>query len=122
MHQPPTLDALPITHHFGGGVYAKETRISAGLVLVQHKHDYDHLSVLASGTVEMLIDGVRSEVTGPACLTIKAGKHHGVKALTDIVWYCIHATDCTDEHEVDDVLISAPDDALMGSMIQELQR
>lgn len=121
MHQTPTLSDLNTHHHFGGGVYAKETRISAGLILVQHKHDYDHLSVLASGTVEMLVDGVRSKVTGPACLTIEAGKHHGVKALTDVVWYCIHATDCTDPGEVDEVLIAAPDDALMGSMIRVLQ-
>jgi quercetin dioxygenase-like cupin family protein len=122
MHQTPNLDDVPITHHFGGGVYAKETRIAAGLILVQHKHDFDHLSVLASGTVELLVDGARSEVTGPACITIEAGKHHGVKALTDVVWFCIHATDCTDSHEVDEVLIAAPDDALMGSMIRELQQ
>lgn len=121
MHQTPKLDDLPISHHWGGGVYAKETRISAGLILVQHKHDFDHLSVLASGTVELMVDGVRSEVTGPTCLTIEAGKHHGVKALTDVVWYCIHATDCTDPQSVDEVLIAAPDDALMGSMIRELQ-
>ncbi|WP_341887055.1 hypothetical protein [Variovorax sp. YR752] len=115
-------EAVAITHHFGGGVYAKETHIAAGLILIQHKHEHDHLSVLASGTVELLIDGVRSEMTGPACLTITAGKHHGVKALTDVVWFCIHATDCTDSHKVDEVLIAAPDDALMGSMIQELQQ
>lgn len=121
MHHPPSLEDLPISHHFGGGVYAKETRIAAGLILVQHKHEHDHLSVLASGTVELLIDGVRSEKTGPACITITAGKHHGVKALTDVVWYCIHATDCTDESEVDEVLIASPDESQMASMVKALQ-
>ena len=119
---PSSISELPISHHFGGGVYAKETRIGAGLILVQHKHEHDHLSVLASGTVEVLIDGERSVMTGPACITIKGGKHHGVKALTDVVWYCIHATACTDESEVDEVLIAAPDEPLMGSMIRELQQ
>jgi hypothetical protein len=42
-------------------------------------------------------------------LTIEAGKHHGVKSLTDVIWYCIHATDCTDENEVDDVIIAPVD-------------
>lgn len=121
MHPAPTLDDLPITHHFGGGVYSKETRVAAGLILVQHKHEYDHLSILASGTVELLVDGVRSELTGPACLTIKAGKHHGVKALTDVVWYCIHATDCADADEVDEVLIAAPDEPEMASMLEALR-
>lgn len=97
-----------ISHHFGGGVYAKETRVPAGMVLVQHKHEHDHLSVLALGRVQIEVDGVRSELEGPACITITAGKYHGIKALTDVVWYCIHATDCTDPDKVDEVFI-APD-------------
>jgi hypothetical protein len=60
MNQTPSLADLPITHHFGGGVYSKETRVAAGLILVQHKHAHDHLSILASGTVDLLIDGIRS--------------------------------------------------------------
>ena len=59
-----------IHHHFSAGVYAKETRIPAGYVLVQHKHKFDHLSILASGSIELMVDGVRSEVHAPACLTI----------------------------------------------------
>lgn len=107
-----------IHHHFGGGVYAKETIVPAGMILVQHKHTHDHLSILASGTVEVVVDGERREVSGPACLTIHAGKHHGVKALTDAVWYCIHATDCTDADEVDEVLIAPGDPAEMRAMAE----
>ena len=95
-----------LAHHFAGGVYAKETRIPAGMVLIQHRHLHDHLSLLASGSVELEVDGARSTHTAPACMTIAAGKHHGVKALTDAVWFCIHATDCTDEDAVDQVLIA----------------
>lgn len=113
------LDA--ITHHFGGGVYAKEAVIAAGSVLVQHKHTFDHLSILAAGTVEVLVDGMRSELTGPACLTIKANKHHGVKALTDVVWFCIHATDCEDVDHVDEVLIQSPDQPEMAGMLEAMR-
>lgn len=105
----PTVD-LGIAHHFGGGVYAKETHVRAGQVLVQHKHEHGHLSVLASGMVEVLVDGARTVLAGPACVVIEAGKHHGIKALTDAVWFCIHATDCTDEAHVDQVLISEGSD------------
>jgi quercetin dioxygenase-like cupin family protein len=94
-----------IQHHFSAGVYAKETHIPAGYVLVHHAHKHDHLSILASGSVELLVDGVKSVVDAPACLTIAAGKHHGVKSLTDVVWYCIHATECTDVDDVDEILI-----------------
>jgi mannose-6-phosphate isomerase-like protein (cupin superfamily) len=94
-----------IQHYFSSGVYVKETRIPAGFVLVQHAHKYDHLSILASGSVELVVDGVKSVVHAPGCFTIAAGKHHGIKSLTDVVWYCVHATDCTDENEVDETLI-----------------
>jgi hypothetical protein len=104
-----------IHHHFSSGVYAKETRIPAGYILVQHAHKHDHLSILASGSVELLVDGVKSVVEAPACLTIAAGKHHGVKSLTDVVWYCIHATDCADENKVDEMLIVPSD-------IKEMQK
>ena len=110
---------LNISHHFGGGVYAKETVVPAGCVLVQHKHEHAHLSVLAAGTVEVLVDGVRSVITGPACLTIEAGKHHGIRALTDAVWYCIHATDCTNPKEVDEVLI-VPSDEDMNAIARSM--
>jgi quercetin dioxygenase-like cupin family protein len=105
-----------INHHFSAGVYAKETLIPAGQVLVQHKHKFDHLSILASGSVELMVDGEKRIVHAPACLTIEADKHHGVKSLTDVVWYCIHATDCTDTDEIDEVLIAHDDVAQAQQM------
>ena len=82
---------------------------------MQHAHKYGHLSILASGSVELLVDGIKSIVEAPACLTIAAGKHHGVKSLTDVVWYCVHATDCTDEDDIDEVLI-------VPSNVEEMQK
>jgi len=110
-----------IHHHFSSGVYAKETKIPAGFILVQHVHKHDHLSILASGSVEMVVDDVKSVVHAPACLTIAAGKHHGIKSLTDVVWYCVHATDCTDENEVDEVLVEPGDIKQMQNLALSLQ-
>jgi quercetin dioxygenase-like cupin family protein len=110
-----------INHHFSAGVYAKETLIPAGQVLVQHKHKFSHLSILASGSIELMVDGERKIIHAPACLTIEADKHHGVKSLTDVVWYCIHATECTDIDEIDEVLIVPGDDAKVQELAQCLQ-
>jgi quercetin dioxygenase-like cupin family protein len=96
-----------IEHHFGGGVYAKETHIPAGLALTQHRHQFDHLSILASGRVRVSVDGEAREVQGPACIVIQAGKAHEVVAITDAVWYCVHATECTDPARVDHELVAA---------------
>jgi quercetin dioxygenase-like cupin family protein len=83
---------------------------------VQHKHKFDHLSILASGSIELMVDGERKIVHAPACLTIEANKHHGVKSITDVVWYCIHATECTDTDEIDEVLIARDDVAQAQQM------
>lgn len=111
-----------ISHHFSSGVYAKETRISAGQVLVQHAHKFDHMSILAQGSVEVMVDGKKDILRAPALLTIEANKHHGVKALTDVVWYCIHATSCVDEDEIDEVLIAPGDVAVVQNIASELQK
>ena len=94
------------THHFSEGLYAKETHIPANSWLVQHAHSYDHLSILVKGSVELTVNGETSVIHAPACINICANTHHGVKSLTDVVWYCVHATNCTDIDEIDEVLIA----------------
>ena len=94
-----------IIHYFSDGLYAKETHIAAGETLVQHMHEYSHLSILAKGSVIVANAGENQIIEAPACIEIKAGMYHGVKALTDVVWYCIHSTDEKDPSKVDQVLI-----------------
>ncbi len=97
---------MDIEHFFSTGLYAKEARFKAGHKDCKHAHSYDHLSILAAGTVVVTIDGYKYQYTGPCCMEVKAGKQHEVEALTDAVWYCIHATSCTDATVIDEVLIA----------------
>jgi quercetin dioxygenase-like cupin family protein len=94
-----------IEHHFSDGLYAKETHISVGQMLMQHKHNYSHFGILAKGKVVIVKEGDIQIVEAPACIEIKAGENHGVKAITDVVWFCVHATDEKDSSKVDEVLI-----------------
>ena len=110
-----------ISHFFGGKVYLKETRVPAGQVLVQHKHLFEHLSYLVSGSVLLLVDGETRKVDAPACLNIEAGKHHGVRALTEAVWLCIHSTAVNDPQHVDEVLITKADPSQISQMLGAMQ-
>lgn len=92
---------VKIAHHFGGKAYAKETLIPAGVQLEQHRHSFDHLSILAAGSVLVSVDGEETAYSAPQCILIAAGKKHSVTALTDTVWYCVHGTDCTDPAAID---------------------
>jgi quercetin dioxygenase-like cupin family protein len=103
------MHGVGVQHYLEGGMYAKEACIPKGYALVQHKHKFGHLSVLAQGEVLLDIDGVQVKRTAPCCLHIEAGKHHGILALTDVVWYCIHATDVAEVTDVDDTLIEPHD-------------
>ena len=94
-----------IVHHFSDNVYAKETRMPANYALIQHAHKYDHLSILAQGSVELTVDGISRTLHAPQCINIEAGKHHGVKTLSEVIWYCIHSTDCTDSDKIDETVI-----------------
>ena len=90
-----------ITHHFSSGVYAKQVDIPAGLELFQHRHKFDHMSILASGRVLVRRGDERREYIGPAVIEIKAGVHHAVLALTDAVWFCVHHTHEIDPEKID---------------------
>jgi len=94
-----------ITHHFTDGLYAKEMAFNAGEAILKHTHNYSHLSILAKGKVAVLCGDEIDIVDAPACIEIKEGLTHGVKAITDCVWYCIHATDEKNPSKVDEVLI-----------------
>ena len=94
-----------IKHNFSDGLYAKEMFLPKGYIAYSHSHTFAHLSILAKGRVIVKTDDYNKEYVAPACLTIEANIHHQIESLEDCVWFCIHATDETDESKVDEVLI-----------------
>ncbi len=98
---------VEVVHHFASGVYAKETRIPAGRMLMQHAHPYAHLSILAEGSADVTVDGKRTRWRAPVALTIEAGIKHAIVAVSDVVWFCVHRTDETDPKRVDAAVLAA---------------
>lgn len=96
---------LKIKHHFSGREYAKQMILPASHYADTHSHNFDHLSILACGTVIVTIDDTKETHVGPSCITIGAGQVHRIEALTDSVWFCVHAHEGTDPDKVDDVLV-----------------
>ena len=96
---------LGTVHHFSSGTYAKQMHLPKGYTAYSHKHNYDHLSILATGRALVATDEEQQEYIAPACITIRAGVNHAITALEDVTWFCIHATDETDETKVDQVII-----------------
>lgn len=57
-----------------------------------HKHNYDHLTLLAHGSVRVHVDDQTTDFTAPQMIFITKGKRHFIEALEDgTVAYCVHA-------------------------------
>lgn len=57
-----------------------------------HAHQFDHLTLLASGALRVIVEGKATEFKAPHMIYIHKDKHHELVALEDnTVAYCIHA-------------------------------
>lgn len=94
-----------VHHHFHDGVYLREAALPAGAHIRMHRHKTDHMSLLVKGNVEVTHAGLTTRREAPAFIMIPAGEQHEVRALSDVLWYCTHITDESDEARIDEVLI-----------------
>jgi quercetin dioxygenase-like cupin family protein len=66
-----------------------------------HVHNYDHLTLLAHGSIKVHVDGNSTEFKAPQMVFIKAGKSHHIEALEEgTVAYCVHALRDKDTAEI----------------------
>lgn len=66
--------------------------IKAGDTEQGHTHPFDHLTLLAAGSLRVTVEGKTTEFKAPQMIYIKAEHVHELVALEDnTVAYCIHA-------------------------------
>jgi hypothetical protein len=77
----------------------------AGTVIPTHAHAYDHVTLLAYGSMLVVAgDAVLGEFIGPVGILIRAGVKHTMTTLTPgVVFACIHALHGTDDVEIDEL-------------------
>jgi quercetin dioxygenase-like cupin family protein len=93
-------------------VFVKQMFIAKRDTLIpQHAHVYDHLSMLATGSVRVWKDGVLDrDYDAPAGIFIAAGIKHTFQSLEDrTIIYCVHAVagdgdvEIAEEHQFEGV-------------------
>lgn len=96
-----------VKHYFSAGIYAKHMEIPDEFEVSTHKHEYDHLSILASGCVIVDVDADSTIYYAPAVIEIAAGKEHRIRTVNgSATWFCIHGVDDQyDEASIDNILI-----------------
>jgi quercetin dioxygenase-like cupin family protein len=79
------------------------TFLKVGDTELGHTHPFDHLTLLATGSLRVTVEGGVTEFKAPHMIYIKADKIHELVALEpNTVAYCIHAL--RDGNGVDDIL------------------
>jgi quercetin dioxygenase-like cupin family protein len=75
----------------------------AGDIEYGHTHNFDHLTLLASGSLQVTVDSVVSVFKAPHMIFIHKDKNHELVALEDnTVAFCIHAL--RDGERVEDII------------------
>lgn len=65
---------------------------------IGHTHQFDHLTLLASGSLRVTVEGKTTEFSAPHMIYIRADKEHELVATqANTVAYCIHALRDKDE-------------------------
>lgn len=85
-----------------GNIYSRMMHFQkAGDIEVGHKHQFDHLTLLAKGKLKVTIEGKSTEFTAPHMIYIRKDKVHELEALWDnTVAYCIHALRDKETNEI----------------------
>lgn len=72
---------------------------------VQHEHEFDHVTLIAKGSVKVICNGEYTTFTAPHMVYLKANTKHGMTALEDdTVAYCIHAMGNSSKKYIDDII------------------
>lgn len=87
-----------------------------------HEHNFDHVTLLAKGSVEVDVEGQKTTFSAPHMIYIIAGKSHFLTALEDdTIAYCVHALRDKDTVEIlDPAMIPAGVNAFQAGMAQPL--
>lgn len=103
IEQPPVWE-------FGdavAGIFIKQMPLpEVGMAVPQHSHEYDHYTMLATGCLKVIKDGVEIGVFhAPKPIFIEArAKHLLISMEPNTLAYCIHRTDrmgIIEEHKLE---------------------
>ena len=66
-----------------------------------HVHNYDHMTLLAYGSVRVHVEDKTTDFKAPHSIFISKGKRHFIEALEDgTVAYCVHALRDAETEEI----------------------
>jgi hypothetical protein len=102
------VDDLQITNYINGGVYAREMKAPAGIVITGKIHEHDHINILSEGEISVMTDDGMKRVKAPYTFESKAGIRRIGYTHSDITWTSIHSVLTDDINELEKELFTVP--------------
>ena len=98
-------DDCPVFHRFCNGVYMREVHLKAGLFVLGHHHNHEHLNIMTKGKLLLIGDnGEITQIEAPFTKNTPSGRKAAF-ILEDTVWINIHATNETDIETIEDIFL-----------------
>lgn len=101
--------AVPVAHRFADGMYVRECKIPAGLVVVGMIHRHEHPVFLLKGKAKIITEsGGVETITAPFYGISPAHTKRFVYAIEDTVWVTTHVNpdNCRDIEELERRLVA----------------
>ena len=92
-------------HHFCEGVYAREMRIPAGVVVVGKTHVRDCINFIMKGECEVVSAEEKARIKAPHVFVSPAGTKRAMVAISDLIWITVHASNERDLDKLEAELI-----------------
>ena len=110
MADQPNIQLGKVANLFSRQMHFKR----AGDIEHGHKHSFDHLTLLAAGSLRVTLEGKVTDFKAPHMIYIHKDKEHELVALEDnTVAYCIHALRGKDDGDIlDPAMIPAGADPM----------
>jgi hypothetical protein len=113
------VDDLIITNYIKGGIYAREMKAPAGIVITGKVHEFDHINILSEGEISVMTDDGMKRVKAPYTFESKSGIRRIGYTHTPITWTSIHATEMTDINELEKTLFTIPNIDWVGDLFKK---
>lgn len=99
----------PTQHHFGPGIYIRESFMPAGTYVMGHSHKCEHLNVMLKGKMAVIVNGEAKVIEGP-CIFIGQPGRKFAYIIEDTIFQNIYATTETDIEKLEDMFVEKSED------------
>lgn len=101
---------IPVSHRFGGGVYAREIIIPAQTILTGKIHKKENLNLLVSGVIHVSTENGIQRLEGPTWVISPPGTKRIAFTETMCIWVTFHSTDERNVDEIEKLFVCDTDE------------